>query len=209
MLDDVKKPNTVGIVFGELYLGYLDGPVAIAGHVIKNANRSAEQKAAIKPEEPHVRRELVGVARNESSPRLLKLGCQQVFSVFRNDDIRAHGMSGSNVYHFLGNDLALVARPSELLEYVLDFYLEEILTSVGLLVSICDETDFVPKLLHSHTTVSRYAYMLTMIILTHCLTCCQQCEAASSDRRRDDGAPGEYGTGIVWSEFHMPTNYRR
>ncbi|RRF98291.1 MAG: hypothetical protein DUD39_10450 [Coriobacteriaceae bacterium] len=31
----------------------------------------------------------------------------------------------------------------------------------------------------------------------------------SSDKKRDDGAPEEYGTGIVWSEFHMPTNYRR
>jgi ribosomal protein L37AE/L43A len=33
--------------------------------------------------------------------------------------------------------------------------------------------------------------------------------AASSDRKRDDGAPEEYGTGIVWEEFHMPTNYRQ
>ena len=32
---------------------------------------------------------------------------------------------------------------------------------------------------------------------------------ASSDKKRDDSAPEEYGTGIVWSEFHMPTNYRR
>lgn len=24
-----------------------------------------------------------------------------------------------------------------------------------------------------------------------------------------DGAPEEYGSGIVWSEFHMPTEYRR
>ena len=33
--------------------------------------------------------------------------------------------------------------------------------------------------------------------------------AASSDRKRDDGAPEEYGSGIVWSEFHMPTDYRQ
>ena len=33
--------------------------------------------------------------------------------------------------------------------------------------------------------------------------------SASSKRRRDDGAPEEYGSGIVWSEFHMPTEYRR
>lgn len=33
--------------------------------------------------------------------------------------------------------------------------------------------------------------------------------AASSDRNRDDGAPEEYSTGIVWEEFHMPTNYKQ
>lgn len=33
--------------------------------------------------------------------------------------------------------------------------------------------------------------------------------AASSNRGQDDGAPEEYGAGIVWSEFHMPTNYRQ
>lgn len=33
--------------------------------------------------------------------------------------------------------------------------------------------------------------------------------AASSGSKRDDGAPDEYGTGIAWEEFHMPTNYRR
>lgn len=33
--------------------------------------------------------------------------------------------------------------------------------------------------------------------------------AASSGSKREDGAPDEYGTGIVWEEFHMPTNYRR
>ncbi len=27
--------------------------------------------------------------------------------------------------------------------------------------------------------------------------------------KRQDGAPEEYGAGIVWEEFHMPTNYRR
>lgn len=32
--------------------------------------------------------------------------------------------------------------------------------------------------------------------------------AASQGSKREDGAPGEYGTGIVWEEFHMPTNYR-
>ena len=34
-------------------------------------------------------------------------------------------------------------------------------------------------------------------------------KTASGKRGRDDGAPEEYGTGIVWSEFHMPTEYRR
>lgn len=33
--------------------------------------------------------------------------------------------------------------------------------------------------------------------------------AASPGWKRDDGAPEEYGSGIVWSEFHMPTEYRR
>lgn len=33
--------------------------------------------------------------------------------------------------------------------------------------------------------------------------------AASKDRRGDDGAPEEYGSGIDWNEFHMPTKYRR
>lgn len=33
--------------------------------------------------------------------------------------------------------------------------------------------------------------------------------AASGGRKKDDGAPEEYGTGIVWSEFHMPTDYRQ
>lgn len=33
--------------------------------------------------------------------------------------------------------------------------------------------------------------------------------AASAKRAKGDGAPGEYGSGIVWSEFHMPTEYRR
>lgn len=32
---------------------------------------------------------------------------------------------------------------------------------------------------------------------------------ASARSKRDDGAPEEYGSGIVWSEFHMPTEYRR
>lgn len=31
----------------------------------------------------------------------------------------------------------------------------------------------------------------------------------SSDKKHDDSAPKEYDTGIVWSEFHMPTNCRR
>lgn len=33
--------------------------------------------------------------------------------------------------------------------------------------------------------------------------------SVSSRRKRDDGAPEEYGSGIVWSEFHMPTEYRQ
>ena len=33
--------------------------------------------------------------------------------------------------------------------------------------------------------------------------------SASAEPRKDDGAPEEYGSGIVWSEFHMPTEYRR
>lgn len=32
---------------------------------------------------------------------------------------------------------------------------------------------------------------------------------ASSKTKGADGAPEEYGTGIVWSEFHMPTEYRQ
>lgn len=32
--------------------------------------------------------------------------------------------------------------------------------------------------------------------------------AASGSSRRCDGAPDEYGTGIVWEEFHMPTKYK-
>ena len=32
--------------------------------------------------------------------------------------------------------------------------------------------------------------------------------SASSRGGRGDGAPEEYGSGIVWSEFHMPTEYR-
>ena len=32
---------------------------------------------------------------------------------------------------------------------------------------------------------------------------------ASRSSKREDGAPDEYGTGIVWEEFHMPTNHRR
>ena len=34
-------------------------------------------------------------------------------------------------------------------------------------------------------------------------------EAASKGPGREDGAPSEYGAGIVWEEFHMPTSYRR
>ena len=33
--------------------------------------------------------------------------------------------------------------------------------------------------------------------------------SASSDRRRYDGSPEECGSEIVWSEFHMPTEYRQ
>lgn len=33
--------------------------------------------------------------------------------------------------------------------------------------------------------------------------------AASEESGRQGGAPDEYGAGIVWEEFHMPTNYRR
>lgn len=29
------------------------------------------------------------------------------------------------------------------------------------------------------------------------------------DSNLKDGAPDEYGAGMVWEEFHMPTNYRR
>ena len=31
---------------------------------------------------------------------------------------------------------------------------------------------------------------------------------ASNKSSGDNGAPNEYGTGIIWNEFHMPTNYR-
>ena len=33
--------------------------------------------------------------------------------------------------------------------------------------------------------------------------------STSKKRKRDDGAPEEYGSGIIWSEFHMPTEYRQ
>ncbi|RNL21510.1 hypothetical protein DMP07_01315 [Slackia faecicanis] len=33
--------------------------------------------------------------------------------------------------------------------------------------------------------------------------------AASEESGRQGGAADEYGAGIVWEEFHMPTNYRR
>ena len=33
--------------------------------------------------------------------------------------------------------------------------------------------------------------------------------SASRKHERNDGAPAEYGSGIIWSEFHMPTEYRR
>lgn len=33
--------------------------------------------------------------------------------------------------------------------------------------------------------------------------------AASKGQGRENGGPDEYGTGIAWEEFHMPTNYRR
>ena len=32
--------------------------------------------------------------------------------------------------------------------------------------------------------------------------------AAMEGSRRKDGAPDEYGSGIIWEEFHMPTRYR-
>lgn len=32
---------------------------------------------------------------------------------------------------------------------------------------------------------------------------------AQRKTRQEDGAPEEYGTGIDWSEFHMPTRFRR
>ncbi len=32
---------------------------------------------------------------------------------------------------------------------------------------------------------------------------------ASKQGIKDDGAPEEYGSGIDWNEFHMPTNYRQ
>ena len=31
----------------------------------------------------------------------------------------------------------------------------------------------------------------------------------SARQLRDGGAPEEYGTGIIWSEFHMPTEWKR
>lgn len=33
--------------------------------------------------------------------------------------------------------------------------------------------------------------------------------SASKDVSRDDGAPEEYGSGIVWEEFHMPAKFRQ
>lgn len=33
--------------------------------------------------------------------------------------------------------------------------------------------------------------------------------AASVKPGRDDGRPEEYGTGIAWSEFQTPTEYRQ
>ena len=33
--------------------------------------------------------------------------------------------------------------------------------------------------------------------------------SAASGSKRDDGAPEEYGSGIVWSEFHMPVEFRQ
>lgn len=33
--------------------------------------------------------------------------------------------------------------------------------------------------------------------------------AASSEHKGDGEAPEEYGPGIVWSEFHMPAEYRQ
>ena len=33
--------------------------------------------------------------------------------------------------------------------------------------------------------------------------------SASRKHERNDGAPAEYGSGIIWSEFHMPTEHRR
>lgn len=33
--------------------------------------------------------------------------------------------------------------------------------------------------------------------------------SVSNKQKRDDGAPEEYGSGIVWSEFHMPIEYRQ
>lgn len=33
--------------------------------------------------------------------------------------------------------------------------------------------------------------------------------SASNDRKCDDGSPEEHGSGIAWSEFHMPTEYRQ
>lgn len=33
--------------------------------------------------------------------------------------------------------------------------------------------------------------------------------SASSNRKENGGAPEEHGSGIIWSEFHMPTEYRQ
>lgn len=33
--------------------------------------------------------------------------------------------------------------------------------------------------------------------------------STSNNGKRDNGSPEEYGSGIVWSEFHMPTEYRQ
>lgn len=33
--------------------------------------------------------------------------------------------------------------------------------------------------------------------------------SASNNDKHDDGSPEEYGSGIVWNEFHMPTEYRQ
>lgn len=33
--------------------------------------------------------------------------------------------------------------------------------------------------------------------------------STSNGKKDEDGSPEEYGSGIVWSEFHMPTEYRQ